>query len=526
MESVIEIQRQSQEEIERYEQALADILTKPVRGARANLRNQHKALDVLNRIADRQADLSKLYDDDDGLRAAELSLLSAPSSSKGDPQNDLAEFYTRLDKIKSYHARHPNLEPETKNFARGVQELVDGDGLTRIRGEDGEEEIIDPLDSMFTGEEGMGRYLDLNIAHTQYVNLKGAKRLSYMQYLTMLTKGRVAEEVDQKEKEGLAYYDYVQNLKTYLLDFMRRTHPLRMGEVQYALKPVEEEFEKDWKEGNVDGWQKKAGATDGQVNGENGDGIWCAACQKQYAKQTVYDAHLTSKKHIKAAERLEAGGQAGEAPTSAPPPTANSSNTASSSRSHNSALLTRLTETLLFFPPIPSLVSDTQQNIERRSALTARERELELEELVDEVPPDLGPDETAEEAEERIYNPLKLPLGWDGKPIPYWLYKLHGLGVEYKCEICSDFLYMGRKAFDRHFQESRHAFGMRALGLPNTKHFHEITKIQDALALAERLKQEGRAEQHATERSEEFEDSEGNVYDKKTYDDLKRQGLI
>lgn len=39
-----------------------------------------------------------------------------------------------------------------------------------------------------------------------------------------------------------------------------------------------------------------------------------------------------------------------------------------------------------------------------------------------------------------------------------------------------------RKNFERHFQESRHAFGMRALGLPNTKHFHEITKIEDALA--------------------------------------------
>lgn len=39
-----------------------------------------------------------------------------------------------------------------------------------------------------------------------------------------------------------------------------------------------------------------------------------------------------------------------------------------------------------------------------------------------------------------------------------------------------------RKNFDRHFQESRHAFGMRALGLPNTKHFHEITRIEDALA--------------------------------------------
>jgi hypothetical protein len=39
-----------------------------------------------------------------------------------------------------------------------------------------------------------------------------------------------------------------------------------------------------------------------------------------------------------------------------------------------------------------------------------------------------------------------------------------------------------RKVFERHFQEQRHAFGMKALGLPNTKHFHEITKIEDAIA--------------------------------------------
>lgn len=35
-----------------------------------------------------------------------------------------------------------------------------------------------------------------------------------------------------------------------------------------------------------------------------------------------------------------------------------------------------------------------------------------------------------EEAEAPLYNPLNLPLGWDGKPIPFWLYKLHGLSVE------------------------------------------------------------------------------------------------
>lgn len=55
--------------------------------------------------------------------------------------------------------------------------------------------------------------------------------------------------------------------------------------------------------------------------------------------------------------------------------------------------------------------------------------------------------EEEEESDEEgpIYNPLNLPLGWDGKPIPYWLYKLHGLGVEFKCEICGDFIYKGRR---------------------------------------------------------------------------------
>lgn len=53
-----------------------------------------------------------------------------------------------------------------------------------------------------------------------------------------------------------------------------------------------------------------------------------------------------------------------------------------------------------------------------------------------------------------------------------------------------------------------------------------LSLLSRLVSVAERLKQEGRAEQHATERTEEFEDSEGNVYDKKTYDDLKRQGLI
>lgn len=89
-------------------------------------------------------------------------------------------------------------------------------------------------------------------------------------------------------------------------------------------------------------------------------------------------------------------------------------------------------------------------------------------------------DDDDDEDEKPIYNPLNLPLGHDGKPIPYWLYKKYGLDEEFKCEICGNYSYWGRRAYDNHFQEWRHHNGMRCLGIPNTKHFHDITKIEDA----------------------------------------------
>jgi splicing factor 3A subunit 3 len=45
-------------------------------------------------------------------------------------------------------------------------------------------------------------------------------------------------------------------------------------------------------------------------------------------------------------------------------------------------------------------------------------------------------------------------------------------------------------------------------------------------AVAERLKREGKHEIFEQETMEELEDEEGNVYSRKTYDDLKKQGLI
>ena len=44
--------------------------------------------------------------------------------------------------------------------------------------------------------------------------------------------------------------------------------------------------------------------------------------------------------------------------------------------------------------------------------------------------------------------------------------------------------------------------------------------------VAEKLKREGKDEIFEQETMEELEDEEGNVYNRKTYEDLKKQGLI
>mmetsp|Transcript_43189 Transcript_43189/g.102496 ORF Transcript_43189/g.102496 Transcript_43189/m.102496 type:complete len:170 (+) Transcript_43189:1465-1974(+) len=166
-----------------------------------------------------------------------------------------------------------------------------------------------------------------------------------------------------------------------------------------------------------------------------------------------------------------------------------------------------------------SVIDDTVANVEKKQARTYDELQVELEEAQEEEL-----DEDSDEEDEYIYNPLKLPLGWDGKPIPYWLYKLHGLNQEFKCEICGNASYWGRRAFERHFKEWRHVNGMRALGIPNNKNFYEVTKIDDALALHKTLLERQSAGTRDLE--EEFEDAQGNVYDKKTFEDFKRQGLV
>ena len=92
----------------------------------------------------------------------------------------------------------------------------------------------------------------------------------------------------------------------------------------------------------------------------------------------------------------------------------------------------------------------TVENVERKMAMTA-------DELAEESSESEGEGQGVESSDEEEgvpYNPKNLPLDWDGKPIPYWLYKLHGLNISYSCEICGNATYKGPKAFQRHFSVS------------------------------------------------------------------------
>ena len=157
--------------------------------------------------------------------------------------------------------------------------------------------------------------------------------------------------------------------------------------------------------------------------------------------------------------------------------------------------------------------------MERKQGMTERERQMELDaffaESTEAAPrPDVDSDS---DDDEKIYNPLKLPLAWDGKPIPYWLYKLHGLGVEFPCEICGNFVYMGRRAFDKHFNEARHIYGLKCLGITNTTLFREITGIEDALKLWDKIQRDKKKEKSSGENIVQMEDADGNVMPEKVY---------
>jgi len=376
---------------------------------------------------------------------------------------------------------------------------------------------------MFSGEEAYGRFFDLHSCHESYLNLPNAKRLAYLQYLEVFDNFQPGYGgVKRADKLTDQYFKYLGDLMGYLESFMRRTRPLE--NIDEVLNGWQREFETAWEKDEVQGWQKdkasKTNATERTLS--TADAVWCEACEKEFKNQNVYRGHLGGRKHVKAAELLAQSEGAEDS-------NSNGTHTTSAQRLKERAVAEREFRVKKLTGAMSIEKDDTRVNVERRQGMTERERAQELENLYNMTSGAQdreAEEEDKDEGDDKLYNPLKLPLAWDGKPIPFWLYRLHGLGQEFPCEVCGNFVYRGRRAFDKHFNETNHITNLKRLGITDTYLFRDITSIEQAVKLWDKIQRDQNKGHIDDGAVVQMEDAEGNVMPEKVYLDLQKQGLL
>jgi len=493
--TLLERARGALEEVEALEQLAIETLNSKPSGAKAAMERDAILKNVVDGVGAASQTLGALYADADGAYRAEVMQMRGAGV--------FTNFYGALKETREYYARHAG----TASFA--AAQSPQQAAVERAK----------RVETAFSGEEMWGKYLDLADLHRQFCNIPGAPDgVDYVAYLRALGAAPFSKLVPQKGSGKYAKYALAAD--AYLSDFWRRTQPLVPLEplLQEALAKVDVDTDtttagdaldlskfgsaKDLEALGLDRLKRALAAKGLKVGG---DAKQRAA--RLFSIKGVKDEDIDPKlKNKKRARENESSKKLDVARAEA----------------RVEALLTHLSPVL----------DATVRRAERK--LTRTKDEIDAE-LADE---EFGVDNAVEEEEEEedndmidpleqpIYNPKNLPLGWDGRPIPYWLYKLHGLDVAYVCEICGNQTYYGRRAFDQHFNEWRHSHGMRCLRIPNSKHFHGVVKMDDAVALWEQLQEKQEMEAFKPERDEEYEDSDGNVLNRATYEDLARQGLL
>lgn len=418
----------------------------------------------------------------DSARARCRTLANAYSNADGDlsraagalgADGALSAFYAQVREIRDQHR-------------------ADTGGAPGLRARDEALVLSTLAPAAFSAEEMRGRCLDLHALHARFVNVAGVKpAVEYVAYVRSAVVDFSA--VPAARRRAGAYASYLADLAGYLAGFADRAYPLEdVQELVAAEKArLREKYEEDFR-----GIAERFGDA----------GLLLEALGEKQVTQRLGDLGL------------KAGGR--------PPERAKRL----LQHARKGTVVDHvLLEGLVAYLAVDLLAEErsaTAMNAEKKLSLSYAE--IEAERLAEEAAAAgaVQAEEEGDEDEEGIvYNPKDVPLGWDGKPMPYWLYKLHGLNHEYKCEICGDKVYRGPRAFERHFAGAQHVQGLRCLGISYSKEFLWITRISDALALHERL-QRGDGKGAGGEDGMEYEDAEGNVLSKKTYDDLARQGLL
>jgi splicing factor 3A subunit 3 len=495
--SILEQLRADEELLERYECLIINELSAKPSGQLNKVKQQHKIDKYMKTINELAAKINEIYEDKDKSFSEDVASIKFVNSGEM-----LTSFYEQLSQKKEYHEKYPNI---------------------KFNNEPDEQDIDVP----FSGEEVYGKYFDLHLLYNKYCNIPNImkdKKLDYDQYLLKFNSFFYILETYKTSKH---YLEYINELWNYLEDFFSRTQPL--VNLSESISEWEQKFNSLWQEGKIMGWllvNSSSSKDPIKLNSFN-SAKELEALGLDRLKEGLEAIGLKCGGNLQErAERLYSvkGLKPDQYPAKIRAKMVSSDSTNTDNRRNTAWIEYKI---ICITDVLSDILVATRKRMEKKHTRTRDEIEQELMEEEQGALPDINDAmEEDKDDEEPIYNPKKLPLGWDGKPMPYWLWKLHGLSKEFKCEICGNQVYQGRRNFDRHFQEWRHAHGMRCLGIPNTKHFHDITLIEDALTLYSKIKHIVDAENFIHDKHEEYEDTEGNILDRRTYEALARQSLL
>ena len=503
--TLLEQTREAHEECERLERFIvADLKTEAITH-KQRLRQGHRVNRALDAIAANAKRLRATYADADRARAEELASFGTldTNSVASDPNDDpetiaretrdagtaFSSFYRRLEETRAYHASRPGMfAPPPDAFTRTFESDV-------------------PL--TFSGEESNGRFLDLHAHHSAFRNAPfGDPSVPYVAFLADVGVSQM-RAIPRARKFGDAYSAYLESLRAYLAGFLEKVAPLRFsGREREGADDEEKVFDEAWRAGKCVGWEDRGVSGFGNPETEHTNAsdsnllsvgsvleeLRGASSLEEVSRRVRGDPEAV--KARLAALSMKIGGTETQRLERLFEVTALASNVKNTKtwpkgvpakllakgsrvaaadparaekRAKAVARLERDVAALLF--ELRGTLDATKAQVEKKQTLSAAELEAENEEDSDFIASESDDDDTRDDP---VNNPLRLPLGFDGKPIPYWLYKLHGLNLEFTCEICGNYSYWGRRAYERHFKEARHQHGMRCLNIPNTKAFAEV----------------------------------------------------
>jgi splicing factor 3A subunit 3 len=453
---VLERIRQLHADVELHRQEIVNQLMVPAKNFRHELLISHFILHKSKQVATKSDELLSLYDDEDYEHAKGQSLTA---------QEAMREFDAQLAKLREYH--HSHRQPAIRLVL--------------------EEPSLDDAYVQFDANERHGRCLALQEHYSRYVTFLTASGaasktetgasgvrlrtvdtvMSYDTFITSIVNIFQTTSCLRKLAALTEYSNFVVQLLGYVENFFGRVRPLHKAQVAAVIKETIAELNRAWQANVVPGWdttavgESKAAAAKRTALAE--------ACVERYLAmlpdvlQTTRD--FTVRQQTKTVDEIER----------------------------------EISE------------EEEQLRLEFQQA-TAAAQKVSGRGDVTATADVAGGAEDDDQVDLTKFNTKNFPLDAEGKPIPVWLYHLHGLHQKKHCEICLH-TYYGERAYTQHFTELRHTKGLQRLGITdNVEELHLISTREAALAQWAKIRQRAAGKKYVSRpEDEQIEDAAGHV---------------